>query len=75
MSTTMLRIKGMTCPNCAKAVEQKLLGTPGVSSVRVDLATGIAQVRYDEFVCGTNTLFAAVSDAGYQVSDVTVSVG
>ncbi len=39
-----LRIKGMSCGHCVKAVEKALSEVPGVEKVQVDLAAGTATV-------------------------------
>lgn len=40
-----LRIKGMSCGHCVKAVEKALGEVPGVQKVEVDLASGTATVN------------------------------
>ncbi len=40
-----LKIKGMSCAHCAKAVEKALKEIPGVLSVQVDLGKGTASVE------------------------------
>ncbi len=40
----ILRIKGMTCGHCVKAVEKALSEVAGVEKVHVDLASGTATV-------------------------------
>lgn len=40
-----VRIKGMSCGHCVKAVEKALREIPGVEKVQVDLASGTATVE------------------------------
>ena len=61
---TQLRIEGMTCQHCVKAVTEALLAVPGVTSVdSVSLETGLALIQ--EGTASTEALIAAVKDAGY----------
>jgi len=43
MST--IRVKGMTCGGCAKAVERAIGRVEGVTEVRVDLDSGNVEVQ------------------------------
>jgi copper chaperone CopZ len=67
MTTTTYTVSGMTCGHCVSAVSAELRQLPGVSDVRVDLATGVAtvisQAPLDEVAVAT-----AVRAAGYQVT-------
>ena len=55
-----LRIEGMTCGHCKKAVEEALASIDGVERVDVDLAAGHARVEGGAL----DRLIAAVSDEG-----------
>lgn len=62
-----LPVQGMTCGNCARSVERKLLATPGVKKAVVDLANAIASVEYDAAVVDPGGLANAVRQLGYEV--------
>jgi Cu+-exporting ATPase len=62
-----LSITGMTCANCARAVELALGRVPGVLSARVSLATERAAVEYLPGVASAEGLIEAVERAGYGV--------
>lgn len=62
---TELKIEGMSCGHCRKAVQEALENVPGASQVNVDLDTGIAQVGGQAEVA---SLIAAVEAEGYQAS-------
>ena len=63
---TILKIEGMTCQHCVKAVEEALAGVNGVERVvRVDLDSGEAEI---EGQARTASLIAAVEDEGYTAS-------
>lgn len=59
-------IRGMTCSNCALAIEKKLNSLPGVRSVRINVATETAQVSFDSARLSVARLHQAVADAGYR---------
>ncbi len=60
--TTALKISGMNCQHCLRAVTQALESVPGADAVRVDLASGLAEV---DGAAPTEALIAAVIAAGY----------
>jgi len=59
-------IRGMTCTNCARTIEKKLKPLPGISSVRINVATETGQVDYDPAQLTFDQLRQAVADAGYR---------
>jgi Cu+-exporting ATPase len=61
-----IRIGGMTCAMCSKAIEQALKGQDGVLSAEVNLASEKARVRFDPSRVGPDTLKKAVEGAGYR---------
>ena len=62
-----LPVRGMTCANCARSVERRLAGTPGVTKAAVDLQAATATVEYDTDVVKPETLASAVRALGYEV--------
>lgn len=67
METLSLPVRGMTCGNCARSVERKLAGTPGVSKAVVDLGGAKATVEYDAGMATPQSLADAVRQLGYEV--------
>jgi copper chaperone CopZ len=69
MATQILRlsVRGMTCANCARSVERKLAGTPGVKKAAVDLQAATAAVEYDADVVQPEALAGAVRALGFEV--------
>ncbi|MYA09014.1 MAG: hypothetical protein F4060_13980 [Holophagales bacterium] len=57
-----IAVTGMTCGNCADAVETALLAAPGVQAARVDLTGGTATVWG---AAAASALREAVQDAGF----------
>ena len=67
MKTLKLTVRGMTCGNCARSVERRLGGTPGVAKATVDLQAATATVEYDTDVVRPEALASAVRALGYEV--------
>lgn len=59
-----LKIKGMTCPTCTRAVKLSLLGTDGVKEAAVYLKSERAVVTLNKSV-SFETLEKAVKNVGY----------
>ena len=58
-------VRGMHCANCARTIENKLQGLPGVESARVNFANESATVRFDSARLDDSAIFTAVEAAGY----------
>jgi copper chaperone CopZ len=67
IETLHMTVQGMTCGNCARSVERKLTGTPGVTKAAVDLAGAAATVEYDSLRVKPEGLAEAVRQLGYEV--------
>jgi copper chaperone CopZ len=65
MTETSLKIEGMTCEHCVRAVRDALLSVEGVQSATVTLEPGQAVVNHEESV-STETLLAAVREEDYE---------
>jgi copper chaperone len=64
MERVTMRIDGMSCGHCVKAVREALAELPGVD-VR-EVAVGTATVDYDPALTAPGQLADAVRDAGYE---------
>jgi copper ion binding protein len=65
MATATLKVTGMSCQHCVKAVREALESVSGVRSAEVDLTAGRAVVEFDEAGTDTTQLESAVLDEGY----------
>jgi copper chaperone CopZ len=63
----VIRIEGMHCHKCEKAIQNALSGFSGVHEVEVDFASGLASVLYDRQAVSIEQLTGAVAGAGYRV--------
>lgn len=65
-----LRITGMHCANCQRAVGDALRAVPGVAAATVDLVFHRANVTYDPTKATMGQLVAAVRGVGYEAAPV-----
>jgi copper chaperone CopZ len=63
MESLHLKIEGMTCQHCVRAVDGRLRRTPGVEVD--DVAIGSADVRYDPDRTNVDEISEVIADEGY----------
>lgn len=68
MNETTITVKGMTCGGCVQSVENGLSRLPGVSEVRVDLASGHVKIRHESPVIDRAVIAAAVDQLGFDLA-------
>ncbi|MDQ7785045.1 MAG: heavy metal-associated domain-containing protein [Desulfomonilaceae bacterium] len=61
-----VKIKGMSCNHCVRAVTEALTGLPGVTGVTVDLEMGQAVVEHDPSV-SLQSVHEQIAKAGYEI--------
>ena len=61
-----IKIKGMTCDNCARTVKRLFSEIEGVEEVKVDLESGWAEVRTSHEV-SDQAFELALEDTAYEV--------
>jgi copper chaperone CopZ len=69
----LIRIEGMHCHQCEKAIHKVLSAKPGVHEVEVDFNSRLASVLYDPGSVQISELMAGVSEAGYEAISFTQS--
>jgi Cu+-exporting ATPase len=63
--TTVLRVEGMSCQNCARHVRDAIQGLPGISYAKVDLDKAEAVVKWNDDSARETDLLKALETAGY----------
>ena len=58
-------VGGMHCAGCVKSVTGAVSRVPGVQQVDVSLESGAAKVEFDGTLATTETIVAAIEDAGF----------
>ncbi|MFY4776653.1 copper chaperone CopZ [Metabacillus sp. RGM 3146] len=66
---TTLKVNGMSCAHCVKAVEGSVGKLAGVASVKVHLEAGKVDVKYDADQVSLNEIKEAIDDQGYEVEE------
>ena len=64
---TTIKVSGMTCKNCEKAVKDALLDVAGVTQVSVNLDEGSVVIEHAESV-NAEQFKEVVEDQGYDVA-------
>ena len=67
MTTSTLKVQGMTCNHCVMRVAKAIKSVPGVQDAQVDLQKAQAVITYDDAKVAMEKLSAAVVEAGYKV--------
>ena len=67
-ATTTVTVTGMTCGHCVSSVREEVGRIDGVTSVDVDLASGLVTIGSAAPV-ERDAIAAAVDEAGYQLAD------
>lgn len=67
MEQVTLKIDGMSCGHCVKAVEQAITSVEGANAESV--AIGTATVAFDPALTTIGALIDAVADAGYEAQE------
>jgi copper chaperone len=63
---TVIKIKGMSCEHCVKAVTKALEGVEGIADVRVNLEKGQAEFR-EAGPVDMKKISEVIGKAGYEV--------
>ena len=71
MATATLKVNGMSCEHCVRAVTGALKNTDGVQNAEVDLNAGRAVVEFDDSKTNPRALANAVMDEGYSAEETT----
>jgi copper chaperone len=68
MEKTVLRVDGMSCEHCVKAITKAVSALPGVSDVIVDLDGKIVTVEYDTEKAPLDRIKFEIEEQGYDVA-------
>ena len=69
METVLLKVDGMSCEHCVKAVTKAAESLAGVGSVKVSLESGTAEVVYDPERVTPDRIRDEIADQGYDVTE------
>jgi Cu2+-exporting ATPase/Cu+-exporting ATPase len=71
MESLRLNVEGMTCVNCARAIEISLKNLKGVSEVSVSFELGRVLVDYAPNFVSEEDIKRVIEDLGYRVVSVS----
>lgn len=67
MENITLKVQGMSCGHCVKAVEGSVGELAGVSQVAVNLEAGEVTVAFDASATNVDAIKETIDDQGYDV--------
>jgi len=67
MEKTVLKVDGMSCEHCARAVTNAVSGVSGTKDVLVDLKNGTVSFNFDSGKAALDAIAAAITEEGYTV--------
>ena len=70
-----LKLAGLSCVACAKAIERAIAHVPGVVESNVNFDLELATVGYDRQATTAEVIIQAVTTAGYQATSIDTIVG
>lgn len=62
-----LKVEGMSCVNCARAIEIALKKTEGIKDVKVSFELGKVEVDFDERKVSEEEIISKIEELGYKV--------
>ncbi|MCL1888308.1 MAG: copper ion binding protein [Kiritimatiellaeota bacterium] len=68
MEKKTLKVKGMSCEHCVRAVGNALCAIDGVADVAVSLEDGTVSFSHDPALAPLEAIKAAIVDEGYEVA-------
>jgi Cu+-exporting ATPase len=70
----VIPVKGMTCVNCAAAIQKDISRLAGVQNANVNYANEKAVIEFDPAVIGLDKFISSIHESGYQAVTETVFI-
>jgi copper chaperone len=67
MEKVVLKVDGMSCEHCVRAVTNAVTGIAGTEDISVDLKAGTASFAFDSGKTSLDAIAAAIAEEGYTV--------
>jgi copper chaperone len=67
MENVTLKVEGMSCDHCVKAVEGSVGALEGIDSVKVDLKSGTVNVKFIPEKITLDQIKETIDDQGYDI--------
>lgn len=72
MENTTLKVQGMSCEHCVKAVEGSVGKLNGVESVKVNLNAGSVDIKFNSVLVTLDEIKETIDDQGYDVLETVL---
>jgi len=69
MENKKLKVQGMSCEHCVKAVTNALGTISGVADVAVSLKEGTVSFKHDPALAPVEKIKAAITEEGFEAAD------
>ncbi len=67
MEKAVIKVGGMSCDHCVRAINKAVSALPGVDSVIIDLKAGTVTVEHDPVQSPLDKIKAEIEDQGYDL--------
>lgn len=67
MEKNVIKVEGMSCEHCVKAVTKAVSKLPGINAVAVDLKAGTVSVEHDPVQSPLEKIIFEIEEQGYDV--------
>lgn len=67
MERVVIKVGGMSCQHCVKAVKEALEALPGINEVQVNLEEKTAMFNWQDGETPMEEIVTAIEDQGYEV--------
>lgn len=68
MEKSIIKVKGMSCDHCVKAITKAVSALPGINGVEVSLSAATVTVEYDGAKSSLDNIRSEIEDQGYDVA-------
>jgi copper chaperone len=67
MEKSIIKVDGMSCEHCVKAITKAVSVLPGISGVTVDLEAGTVTVEHDPAQSPVSNIKFEIEEQGYDI--------
>ena len=67
MEDSVLKVKGMSCSHCVKAITDALVELPGVSNINIDLKAATVAFAFEPAQTPLEKIKLTINESGYDI--------
>jgi copper chaperone CopZ len=68
ISSTVIKVEGMTCASCVGQIKRGMRSTPGIKELEIDLQNREARVQFDPAQVSPELIAIAIEKLGYKAT-------